>query len=141
AAAAQKRRSNASYLPPYQRPSPQWSAACPPAARLPQAATPLHRRAMRSPRAASLDHLVGAGEKHGRHVEAKRLRCFEIDYHLVLSWCLHWQVGRFLALENAIDITGRKQKRVDKIRPVGDQSPASRHIIERIDCGQLVLRR
>jgi hypothetical protein len=52
----------------------------------------------------SLDHLVGAGEQHWWHFEAKRPRGLEIDHQLELSWCLHRQVSRLLALENAIDV-------------------------------------
>jgi hypothetical protein len=33
----------------------------------------------RSKRHLSFDHLVGAGEQHRRHVEAERVRSFEID--------------------------------------------------------------
>ena len=28
----------------------------------------------------------------------------EIDHKLELGWSLHWQVGRFLALEDTIDV-------------------------------------
>src|SRR5262245_14968644 len=53
------------------------------------------------------DHLVGAGEQRLRHCQAKRLRGFEINHQLILGRGLHWQIGRLLALEDAIDITGR----------------------------------
>jgi hypothetical protein len=33
---------------------------------------------------------------------------------------LHRQIGRFLALEDAIDIAGRAPVLVDEIRPIGD---------------------
>jgi hypothetical protein len=38
---------------------------------------------------------------------------------------LHRQVGRFLALENAIDVTGNAPVRVDHVRPVSDQAAAA----------------
>src|SRR5499427_6417359 len=66
----------------------------------------LHRLDRTSFRLAhSLDHLVGARKHCCRHVQAKRLRSFEVDEQLVLGWCLHRKVSGFLALENAIDIT------------------------------------
>jgi hypothetical protein len=59
------------------------------------------------------DHLVGAGEHSCGHVEAKRLRCLEVDDQLVLGRCLYRQVGRLLALEDAIDVAGHAPKLVD----------------------------
>ena len=43
---------------------------------------------------------------------------------LVLGRRLHRQVGRLLALEDAIDIAGRAPVLVDEIGPIGDQAAA-----------------
>ena len=48
-----------------------------------------------------LDDLIGAGEQRSWDREPQRLRRLEIDHQLELGWCLHRQVGRFLALEDA----------------------------------------
>ena len=53
------------------------------------------------------DHLIGAGEQHWRHFKAECLRRLEIDRQVVLGGRLHRQVGRLLALEDAVDVAGR----------------------------------
>ena len=68
-----------------------------------------------------LDHPVGAGEHRCRHFEAERLGGLQIDYQLVFGRRLHWQIGRLLALEDAIDIAGRTAELIGEIRPIGDQ--------------------
>jgi hypothetical protein len=87
---------------------------------------------------ASLDHLVSAGEKRRRHVQAERLRCLEIDHQFVLGRRLHRKIGRLLALEDAIDIAGRGTVLVDPIGCVGDQAAAGDHVTESVDRGQHV---
>ena len=52
----------------------------------------------------SFDHLIGAGEQRRRHLKPQRLRSLEIDHQLVFGWALHRKIGRFLALEDAIDV-------------------------------------
>src|SRR6266404_961713 len=56
----------------------------------------------------SFNHLVSAGEHRRREAEADRLGRLEVDHQLVLGGCLHRQVGRLLALEDAIDVVQRR---------------------------------
>ena len=60
----------------------------------------------------------------GGTVEAERLGGLEVDHQLVLGRRLHRQVGRLLALEDAVDVAGRAPVLVDLIRPIGDQAAA-----------------
>ena len=57
-----------------------------------------------------------------RHVEAERFGGLEVDHQLVLGRRLHRQVGRLLALEDAVDVAGRAPVLVDHVRPIGDQA-------------------
>ena len=57
---------------------------------------------------------------------------------LVLGRRLHRQVGRLLALEDAIDVAGRAPVLVDQVGPIGDQAAGCDEVAEGIDRGQPV---
>ena len=57
-------------------------------------------------RPASLDHLVGGGQQCFRDGEAERLGGRLVDHQFVFGRCLHREVGRVLAPEDAIDVAG-----------------------------------
>src|SRR5262249_36401277 len=65
-------------------------------------------RSARCPRRSArlFDHLVGEREQRWRHLEAERLCGLEVDRELVLGRRLYRQVGRLLALEDAVDVSG-----------------------------------
>jgi hypothetical protein len=54
------------------------------------------------------DHLICAGEYALWHREAERVGGLEIYHQLDLRGLLNWQIGRFLAFENAAHVNARK---------------------------------
>jgi hypothetical protein len=50
-----------------------------------------------------------------------------------------WQVGRFLATQNSIDVAGRLP--IDEVGPIRGQAPGGEIRALEVDCGQLMPRR
>src|ERR1700752_3336 len=72
-----------------------------------------------------LDHFVRAGEDRLRHGEPQRLRCFEVYGQLISGRPLHWQVGRLLPFENAINIAGCTSVLIDRIGTIRNETAVS----------------
>src|SRR6516162_2637393 len=90
---------------------------------------------------ASLDHLVGGSEQSWCHRETERSRCLEINDQLELARLLDRKVGGLLALEDAIDIGCGAAEQIGALNSVGNQASAPGELRNRIDCGQVLLRR
>jgi hypothetical protein len=69
-----------------------------------------------------LNHFIGGGEQRRRNSKSKCFGGLEIDHQFKFGRRLNWEIGWLLALEDAIDVTGRPPELVDSIRPVGDQA-------------------
>jgi hypothetical protein len=81
-------------------------------------------------KASLFDHLVGAAEDRWRHSQTERLGGLEVEHQLILSRHLHRQIGRLLALENAIDVSCRAPVGIDRVGPVGDQAAAGDEVVD-----------
>jgi hypothetical protein len=63
-------------------------------------------------RAASLDHLVGAGEDQGRDRETQRSRRFDVDHQFEPARLLDREVGGLGSLQDAIDEISLSPRRI-----------------------------
>src|SRR5262249_17365079 len=68
-----------------------------------------------------LDHLVGAREQRGRHLEAKRRGGFEINNQLELGWLHDWQVCWLRPFENSTGVDTSEAPSVREAGAVADQ--------------------
>src|SRR5258707_13454206 len=72
------------------------------------------------------DHLVGAPQKHGRHVEADRLGGLQVDDKLELGRKLNRQIVRLRAAQDAVDIVrGATPKQVVYVGSIRHQAPTA----------------
>jgi hypothetical protein len=71
--------------------------------------------------AISFDHLIGGSKQFVWDGESERLSGLEIDYQLKL-WHLYGEIGRFLALEDAVDISCRQAKLFNANVTIRDQA-------------------
>jgi len=68
------------------------------------------------------DHLVGAGEQHGRHVEPERAGGRQIDDEIELGRLYHRQIGGLLAFQDASGIDTNLAIGFGDAGPVADQA-------------------
>src|ERR1700758_817326 len=94
---------------------------------------------MRCNKKSLLDHLIGAGEKRLRNTQPECLRGIEIEYQLILCWRLHRQIGRLLALEDAIDVTGGAAVLIDRVCPISEEGAGEGERV--VDRGETVFGR
>jgi hypothetical protein len=66
----------------------------------------------------SFDHLVGAGDKRRRNIDAEHLRGFEVDDELNFGRLHDWKVSRFLTLENPTGIDADLSRGARKARSI-----------------------
>ena len=64
------------------------------------------------------DQLVRAQQDRCRHIEAKRLVGRHIEHGLVFHRQLHRQIGRLLALKDAVDVGGGAASIAYLVRPI-----------------------
>src|SRR5262245_7183715 len=83
-----------------------------------------------------LDDFVSTRKKSLRHFEAKRLRCLKVDREFVFSWCLYRKVSRFLALQDAIDVSCAVTKVIDWVGAIGNEASLLDEVARGVCSGQ-----
>ncbi|MFZ1004867.1 MAG: hypothetical protein WAN68_23115, partial [Pseudolabrys sp.] len=77
--------------------------------------------------------------EHGRWHGGSQFLCgLEIDHQFVLGRRLYRKISRLLAIEDAIDISGRAPILVDIIGSIGDQAASDGERAFEVDRGQLI---
>ena len=87
------------------------------------------------------DQLVRAQQDRCRHIEAKRLGGRHIEHGLVFHRQLHRQIGRLLALKDAVDVGGRRRVNGLFGQAHMQQTAHASIVPSAVDCGQLVTGR
>ena len=85
-----------------------------------------------------LDDLVGAREERVQDGEPERLGSLQVDDQFVFRRRLHREVGRLLALEDAVDIPGCSAELIDQIGRKGHQAAVGYEYRLLVNCGQFV---
>src|SRR5499433_3239642 len=70
----------------------------------------------------SFDHLVGAGEQCGRHIETERSGGFEVHYQFEFGGLLDGQVAGLGSPKNLVHIRGGASAIVPNVRSVGHET-------------------
>src|SRR5207249_10581039 len=76
----------------------------------------------------SLDDLVGSYQERLGDGQPEGLGDLHVDHEFELRWLLHWEVGRFGALEDLVDIYGSATADLGAPRSVGNQA-AGDHVV------------
>src|SRR5262249_55138173 len=85
-------------------------------------------------RAASFDHLVGAGEQCRRHRKAECLRRDQIDDEIELGRLLDRKVGGLRSAKDLVDQLSGAAELVREIWSVGHESPGLDKVASTEDC-------
>src|SRR6516225_674610 len=89
----------------------------------------------------SLNYLVGNGEQRLGDSQTERLCGLKIDAERELGRLDDRKIGRFLASEDAVDITSDTPERVGSDSPVGDEATTGDEQGKAVDGRQLVAGR
>src|SRR5262249_15558088 len=90
---------------------------------------------VRSAHGNSFDHLVGAGEKRGGHIEPEQLRHLQIDHQLELCRLHNGQIRRLCAFKNTSDVNANLSVCVRQAGSVANQAAAGDEFAREVNRG------